>query len=210
MLSNEANYINECQIRDIGLSYLTQLKSFKSASGIVGKLIHYQFGDENRDDNKIWLACVLALKAVSTGNFGIGALLTNSEGIIVSYGYNEVFSPYFRSDRHAEMVVLTKYEEENREIQGVDDYTLYTSLEPCPMCLARLIISGIGTIKYAAVDLTGGMVHVIKKLPEVWLQLASRQTFIKADCSVKLSETAKEIFLLNADELNRKLEQRYI
>ena len=77
------------------------------------------------------------------------------------------------------------------------------------MCLARLIISGIGTIKYATADLTGGMVHVIKKLPEVWLQLASRQTFAQADCSVRLSEMAKEIFLLNADELNQNLEQRY-
>ncbi len=208
MPSNEANYINERQIRDIGIHYLEQIRSVKSMGEIASNLIHYQFGGESPDDDKIWLTCVLALEAVSTGNFGIGALLTNGQGTIVAYGHNEVFSPYFRSDRHAEMVVLTRFEEEHRRTRKVGAFSLYTSLEPCPMCLARLITSGIGTIKHAATDPSGGMVHIMKNLPGVWLELSAKRAFIAADCSVKLSELAKEIFLLTADELNRKLARR--
>jgi len=78
------------------------------------------------------------------------------------------------------------------------------------MCLARLITSGIGTIKYAATDPTGGMVHIMKNLPDIWLELSAKRAFAPVDCSGRLSEMAKGIFLLTADELNRKLERRCI
>jgi cytosine deaminase len=202
--------MHERQIQEVGMQYLEQIEVPKSMKSITSKLIDYQFDNELSDERKIWLSCILAFKAVSAGNFGVGALLTSREGTIVAYGHNEVFSPYFRSDRHAEMVVLSRFEEEHRRTRTVGAFSLYTSLEPCPMCLARLITSGIGTIKYAAADPMGGMVHNINKLPDVWLELSAKRAFTPADCSASLSEMAKEIFLLTASELNRKLERRCI
>ncbi len=205
---NAKGITKERYVRDIGIHLLEMVKSFKQTKKTVDRLVRHQFSKEFPEDSKIWLTCVLALKAVSTGNFGIGALITNGQGKIVVYGHNEVFSPYFRSDRHAEMVVLDQLEDENRIIRKFGAFALYTSLEPCPMCLARLITCGIGVVKYAAADPTGGMVHLMKNLPDVWIELSAKRTFTSARCSGELSEIAKEIFLLNVDELNKKLAVR--
>jgi len=66
------------------------------------------FDYEYQDDKYIWLTNVLALKAVDSGNFGVGCILVDSSDNIIAEGHNEVFNPYFRSDRHAEMVVMDK------------------------------------------------------------------------------------------------------
>jgi len=53
-----------------------------------------------------------ALTAAGEGNFGIGACLVRKEtGKVILRGRNKVFKPYFRSDLHAEMDVLNRYEE---------------------------------------------------------------------------------------------------
>src|SRR5215470_9976032 len=125
----------------------------------------------------------LAYEAVLLGNFGIGCVLVDPSGNVVASGHNEVFNPYFRSDRHGEMVVMDAFEENNKSVTSMAGYTLYTSLESCPMCLARLITSGVGTVKYLAPDTQGGMVHLMGNLPPVWQELAKRQTFPQANCS---------------------------
>ena len=76
------------------------------------------------------------------------------------------------------------------------------------MCLARLITSGINTVLYAAPDEGGGMVHKVNDLPPVWIALAGGRFFGQAKCSEDLVNAANQIFLLNADELNRKLKNR--
>jgi hypothetical protein len=59
------------------------------------------------DDSYAWLTCALALQGVATGNFGVGAILVDDGGNqILAQGHNEIFNPRFRSDRHAEMVVM--------------------------------------------------------------------------------------------------------
>lgn len=188
---------------------LQQLATIDPKSIDIGKwktwLTNYEFNDRHPDDRYVWLTCVLALKAVDTGNFGVGCILIDCGGNIVVWAHNKVFNPYFRSDRHAEMVVMDKLEDTNRKINKLTNYILYTSLESCPMCLARLITSGANTVLYAAPDITGGMVHKMKDLPPIWIELAKRQVFSQAKCSQDLINAANQIFLLNADELNEKL-----
>jgi len=87
-------------------------------------------------------------------------------------------------------------------------YTLYTSLESCPMCLARLITSGVATVKYVAPDTQGGMVHLMGNLPPIWQELAKRQTFPQATCSPIVIQSAFEIFMMNADQLNTAIVNR--
>ena len=97
------------RIREIGLEYLAKNKP---ESDDIGKwktwLTDYQFNSEYPDDGNIWLTCILALNGANSGNYGVGSILQNGDGSIVSWGHNEMFNPYFRSDLHAEMVVMNK------------------------------------------------------------------------------------------------------
>jgi tRNA(Arg) A34 adenosine deaminase TadA len=152
--------------------------------------------------------CKLALEAVESGNFGIGSIIVNSNSEILSRGYNQVFHPYFRSDRHGEMVAMEKFEDQYKEVANMKGYTLYTSLESCPMCLTRLITSGCEKVVHVADDPLGGMVHLKYNLPPIWSELVKRQTFAKANCSVELEAASRNIFMLNVEELNAILFQR--
>ncbi len=171
-------------------------------------LTGYQFQDEFRDEVYIWLSCILALKAISTGNFGVGCLLVNETDDVVLDGHNEVFAPYFRSDLHAEMVVMDTFEDLYPATQTMKGYILYTSLEPCPMCLARLIMSGIPKVFYAAPDDYGGMVQKIQALPMAFLKLSEGQVFDQAKCSPALVQAAFDILAINRNESKTKLQKR--
>ena len=116
-----------------------------------------------------WLSCMLAIRALSQGNFGVGALLVDASGIMVAKGGNQVFAPRFRSDAHAEMVVMTDFERRRQDVSHLARYTLFTSLESCPMCFVRLVTAGVGTVIHVANDALGEMVTQKKVLPSVWV-----------------------------------------
>lgn len=48
-----------------------------------------------------WLALIQALKAVNQGNFGVGVVTVDSEGVLQAYDHNHVLVPHFRSDQYA-------------------------------------------------------------------------------------------------------------
>jgi tRNA(Arg) A34 adenosine deaminase TadA len=201
--------IKRKEISVFGLDELDNLEiDIKEKAHIKQTLAAYKFHSNYLDDDYCWLTCVLALEAACKGNFGIGALLVDSNGNIVESGHNEVFNPYFRSDRHAEMVVLTRFEEKFKKIGKTGAFCLYTSLEPCPMCLARLITSGIGFVKYISPDPTGGMLHMANNLPKVWIELLSQREYKIANCSKSLEKMATEIFSTNMEYLNNRLGYR--
>jgi cytosine deaminase len=174
------------------------------------KLQEYKPQDAYPDDFFVAHTCLLALEAVEDGDFGVGCVMLDPSGKEVTVGHNELFKPYFRSDRHAEMVVMDKWEEANQQVTSMVGYKLYTSLESCPMCMARLITSGCETVLYAAPDPTGGMVHLFNNLPPVWIGLAKppRQYWGEANCSPYMKDAANQIFMINAAELNQILENR--
>ena len=103
------------------------------------------------------------------------------------------------------MVTLTEFEEAHPEAVRLGHYTIYVSLEPCPMCLTRLINAGVGRVKYLAEDAAGGMVHLLARLPAELVKLSQQQHFTRADCSPKLRGLAADIFACNRDELNGRL-----
>jgi cytosine deaminase len=71
---------------------------------------------------------------------------------------------------------------------------LYTSVEPCPMCLTRIINSGIKEVRYAAVDETGGMATRFQDLPPFWKDLAEGISLKQAECSPELKTIARKLF----------------
>lgn len=172
-------------------------------------LLDYEFNLDYPDDRYVWLTNVLALKAVDAGNFGVGCILVDGRGNVVNQGHNEVFNPYFRSDLHAEMVVMDNFENMHPDFTDMKDHTLYTSLESCPMCLVRLITSGVRKILHAAPDIRGGMVHVFEDVPEFWSDLSGGKVFSQAACSQEMIDAAGKIFLLNVDELVEKIKNMH-
>ena len=197
------------EIRELGSELLGKIDS-KNKKIMTWKqwLSKYRFQPEYQDDPYAWLTDVLALKSVDSGNYGVGSILINAEGKVIALGHNLVYSPYFRSDLHGEMVVVNRFEKEHPEITTLEGYTLYTSLESCPMCLVRLISSGINRILYAAADSIAGMANSIDLLPPLWKDLSGRQVFSRARCTEELSNAATEIMLINAEELLEILRKR--
>ncbi len=160
------------------------------------------------DDKFVVIVVKEAIKAAKEGNVGVGAVLVNGDGEIIQKGHNRIFHPYFRSDLHAEMDVMNKFEEKFKHINRISNYVLYTSLEPCPMCFARLITSGIPKVFYATVDNKGGMVRMRINMPPIWRKLSKKQEFKKAQCSTELSDMAKQVWLMSLEETNRKFLKR--
>jgi tRNA(Arg) A34 adenosine deaminase TadA len=104
------------------------------------------------------LACEEAIAASGEGNYGVGAVLTDESGAVLLRARNRAFEPRFASEGHAEMVLVSRLEAERPELEP-SRLTLLVSLEPCPMCYARLKLAGIGRVLYVAADDGGGMVR---------------------------------------------------
>ena len=154
------------------------------------------------------IVCQEALLAAVRGNYGVGALLVDPQGTVVTQGQNTVFYPHFRSDLHAEMVVMNAFEDRHPEADTMRGYTLLSSIEPCPMCFARLLTAGVQTVKFLAEDAWGGMVDHRQHLPAAWQRLGQRQEICRADVSESLRQFAQDVFLLTLDACRQKLWSR--
>jgi guanine deaminase len=89
----------------------------------------------------------LAVEGIKKGGGPFGAMITK-EGRVLSEAYNEVV---FTVDptAHAEILAIRKA----CEIKGthdLSDCTIYTSCEPCPMCLGAIYWAGIKNVVYGA------------------------------------------------------------
>jgi cytosine deaminase len=106
------------------------------------------------------------------------------------------------------MVAMNAFEERHPEIDNMRGYTLMCSLEPCPMCLARLLIAGVQTVKFLAYDELAGMVNLKHHFPTAWKRLWQRQEFVQADVSEGVRRFALDVFSLNLETCRKKLWSR--
>ena len=201
--------MNHKLIRELGQQRLQHLRS---GGGAVGHwrefLAGYHPRAQHPDDACAWLTCTLALDGIASDNFGVGAILVDAGGQVVAQGHNRIFHPYFRSDRHAEMVVLEEWENGRPQVPWPGGLTLFTSLEPCPMCLVRLLNADVSRVLFAARDDRGGMVQRLNQLPPAWLELVQRKVFAQAQCSPELADAAGQIFQINLREQNARLRRQ--
>lgn len=177
------------------------------------------------DDQYMKICCQQALLAVKQGNFGIGncivdtlGTLTGVPGTVVGVGHNQLMYPYFRSDGHGEMVTLDEFEEKLANgffgrVYGSSDplpagLTLYTQLESCQMCLARIANSGIARCLYGAPDNGGGAVHLMCQLPPTYISLLNRQKHDVARVSPEMIQLCFDAFNINVGEVATKLNAR--
>src|SRR5690348_12926648 len=83
-------------------------------------------------DHYMRLALELGQATAAKGNRPLGSLLVGADGEVVSKGENRVYTD-MDPTAHGETIVIR---DACRRLQTLDlsGTTLYTSLEPCPMC----------------------------------------------------------------------------
>jgi tRNA(adenine34) deaminase len=175
----------------------------------IEKKINTYVADPSYPDDPFILVTVKeGLKGARERNGGIGAcLVRKSDSVVIEQAHNRQHEPYFRSDLHAEMDLLDRYEERIKLTRSRDPHNptfrnprnmigivLYTSVEPCPMCLARIINSGVQEVYYAAPDEDGGMAGRFNNLPPSWKRMAAGLVIKHARCSPELKELAASLF----------------
>jgi tRNA(Arg) A34 adenosine deaminase TadA len=109
-----------------------------------------------------------AWEAYSCGSLPIGAVVAGPQGEILAKGRNHIkddLSPHGQIGRnqlsHAELNVLLQISDVPKDV--IHTATLYTTLEPCPLCIGAFYMSGVRTLVFAARDVYGGASDVIGK-----------------------------------------------
>jgi tRNA(adenine34) deaminase len=119
------------------------------------------------------IALALAWEAYIGGNVGVGAVLTDPHGRIVAAGRNRVSDKDAPPGRlrstfiaHAELDVLGQLTPGDYRY-----HTLWTTLEPCPLCSMAIVTSNVGSVAFAARD---RLWDDVSRLAEVNEFIASR------------------------------------
>ncbi len=97
-----------------------------------------------------------AWQAYCDGNIPIGAAILNEDGAVVAVGRNSVYGkrPVGTVSNHplahAELNAIL-------QVNGLTDeqvgrYTLYTTMEPCPLCFGATVMGRIRRLRFAARD----------------------------------------------------------
>ena len=105
-------------------------------------------------------AFTLAWDAFCRDTVPIGCVIANAEGEIIARGQNAIWDPTSAfplagtSLAHAEIAALSHLQ--RIEHPDIRSYTLYSTLEPCPMCFGAIVMANIRQIKYAGRDRIAG------------------------------------------------------
>lgn len=91
------------------------------------------------------IAYIESLKAYKKKEVPVGAIIVKN-GKIIARGYNQKERKN-QVTKHAELIAIEKA---SRKLKNwrLEDCELYTTLEPCPMCLGAIVQSRIKTIYY--------------------------------------------------------------
>lgn len=77
-----------------------------------------------------------------------GAVIADADGKIISRGHNIVLSSHDPTN-HAEIVAIREACKKLKT-HDLSNYTIYSSCEPCPMCLSAIIWSNIKLLYFGA------------------------------------------------------------
>jgi tRNA(adenine34) deaminase len=102
-------------------------------------------------DHSFWMRSALseAQRAFDRGEVPVGAVVVR-EGGIIGKGYNLV-ETLQDPTAHAELIAITAAANSLASWR-LHDSTIYTTLEPCPMCVGAILLSRIRAIVFGAAD----------------------------------------------------------
>jgi tRNA(Arg) A34 adenosine deaminase TadA len=161
-------------------------------------LVAFKPEPEYSDDEYAKAANIQALISLKQGGYGIGSVLVDQNGKIIFAAHNSQIQKE-RSDLHAEMTLMTRFEESHKSKKYMNLYiykpglTVFSSAEPCPMCFIRISTAGCDT-KYCTPGPEDGMVTRISCLPSSWQEMAMKQKVEIGDCSPIMQKLAHLLF----------------
>ena len=105
-----------------------------------------------------------ARDALNTGEFPVGCVIVYENNVLVTGARHHSGSENQNELDHAEMLALRRLVDLGKEIDR-EQLTVFSTLEPCLMCYAALILNDIRHIVYAYEDVMGGGTNLdLKKL----------------------------------------------
>ena len=109
----------------------------------------------------------LGWESLIHGSIPIGAVITDEAGNIISQGRNRLYENYTKNPKiaHAEMEAIQNLDVS--KYPKLKEYTLFTCMEPCPMCMGTIVMSNIRKLHIAAKDSYCGAVHLCKDDPYI-------------------------------------------
>ncbi len=116
----------------------------------------------------IWDQCIdLALEAYNAGSMGIAAVIVDAKGDVVAVGRNQLRdglvscnSIKMTSIAHAEINAINNIPWEKQKDW---ELMLYTTVEPCPMCIGAIAMSRIRRVVVGSADPYAGSVRLLEK-----------------------------------------------
>jgi tRNA(adenine34) deaminase len=116
-------------------------------------------------------ALLEAARALAEGEFPVGCVLV-ADGKIVARGRRKNSrTPTLGELDHAEIVALRSLAAFPKEWRP--PLVAYTTMEPCLMCFATLLLNGVHTVIYGFEDVMGGGTGLdLSELPPLYRQLA--------------------------------------
>ncbi len=96
-----------------------------------------------------------ARNALAKGEFPVGCIIEYKGEVLVTSSRIGTTGSVSNEVDHAEMIDLKKLTQIPQDINR-DKAALFSTIEPCVMCLGATILSGIGKIVYAYEDVMGG------------------------------------------------------
>ena len=126
-------------------------------------------------------ALAIAQRAFSTGDVPVGAIVVNSDGIVVGSGFNEREANNDPT-AHAEIVAIRNAATRLQKSR-LDGCTLIVTLEPCAMCAGAIAQSRISHVVFGAWDEKAGAVG------SVWDVLRDPRSIFKVEVTSGVRET---------------------
>ncbi len=124
-------------------------KSGRTANPPPDQSDHIEFMDQ---------ALIQAQLSLNRGDFPVGCVIVNDDEIIATgsrRGTNSKNELPGNEIDHAEIIALRQFYRGDAPIDPVNT-RVYSTMEPCLMCYAAILLSGIETIVYAYEDAMGG------------------------------------------------------
>jgi tRNA(adenine34) deaminase len=127
------------------------------------------------------LALDVAHTATRTGDVPVGAIVINSDGVVIGKGFNEREATNDPT-AHAEIVAIRNASSRLQKSR-LDGCTLIVTLEPCAMCAGAIAQSRISKVIFGAWDEKAGAVG------SVWDVLRDPRSIFKVEVTSGVLES---------------------
>lgn len=117
-----------------------------------------------------WQVCFEeAWAGFCSGSLPIGSAIFDQEGHLLARGRNHIYDDHVPPGQvslnqlaHAELNTLLQVDRRNFDLHTC---TIYTSMEPCPLCMGAIYMSGVRTVHFGARDAFAGSTNLLRTTP---------------------------------------------